>query len=134
MSRARRRLRRLEAEFLRASCTECGGSGATDSLGAPVEIEVVWEDPATEAEIQELRRWYEAGMPEEEPEEPIDQDEYCPRCGRQTLVVIDWHDAPSRRELRRLEAEMLARRGWDMTFLGLEPKEEGAAPGEPARE
>jgi hypothetical protein len=107
----RNRIRRLETGSGPTTCPECG-------LGpnSPVEHEVEWEPAPTQAEIDELRRWYERGMPEEEiPEEP--QDEYCPRCGRQTLYIIDWPDAPSRRELRRLEAEMLAARGWDTTFL-----------------
>ena len=121
MSGLRKRLERLEGNGVH-KCPECGGSGATDSPGATVEIEVVWEDPATEEEIQELRSWFERGMPEEEvAEEP--EGEYCPRCGRQTLIVIDWDDAPTPRELKRLQAEMLAARGWDTSFLFESPAE-----------
>jgi hypothetical protein len=122
----RNRLRRLEGgrgDY----CPECGGSGATDSLGNPIEIEVVWEDPATEEEIQELRSWFERGMPEEEvPEDP--QDEYCERCGRRTLTIIDWPDALPPRERKRLEAEMLANRGWSLdALLGKPSSQDGSS-------
>jgi hypothetical protein len=111
VSGIKRRLRALEGNG--GKCPECGGPWQP---GDPVEYEIVWEPAPTEEEIRKLRSWYEAGMPEEEsPPEP--EDEYCPRCGRQTLVVIDWPDALPPGELKRREAEQLARRGWSLDAL-----------------
>ncbi len=134
----RRRLERLEAAR-GDRCPECRFSEASENPSITVE----WEPLPTEEEISDLRAWYEAfqssapalgnrtgAATEEEPEDPnfnpIAHDEYCPRCGRQTLYIVDWDDAPSPRELRRLEAEMLARRGWTLP-TGEPGVEEGPA-------
>jgi len=109
----RRRLKRLEAERGRSSaCPECG-----ITPNAPIEYEVVWEDPPTQEEMRELREWYERGMPRgEEPSQPEQESQRCAQCGRWVLFVIDWPDAHAPGELRRLEAEMLARRDWNLNF------------------
>ncbi len=114
MGSLRRRLERLEDECGRSSaCPECG-----IDPNAPIEYEVVLEDPPTPEEMRELREWYERGMPpgEEPSSEPEEESQRCARCGRWVLYVIDWDDAPTRGELRRLEAEMLARRDWVLNF------------------
>jgi hypothetical protein len=114
----RRRLERLEAAR-GDRCPECGLSEATNS---GIEYVVEWEPLPTEEEISDLRAWYEAfqssapalgnrtgAATEEEPEDPTpDESSVCPQCGRQTLCVVDWDDAPTPEEHRRLEARMFA--------------------------
>ncbi len=119
----RRRLERLEDECGRSSaCPECG-----IDPNAPIEYEVVLEDPPTPEEMRELREWYERGMPpgEEPSSEPEEESQRCARCGRWVLYVIDWDDAPTRGELRRLEAEMLARRFANGDVPGYPPQGRG---------
>ena len=86
-----------------------------------------WEDPPTSEEMRGLREWYERGMPpEEEPSsEPEEESQRCTQCGRWVLFVIDWDDAPTRGELRRLEAEMLARRFANGDVPGYPPQGRG---------
>ncbi len=107
MSLLRRRLERLEADDGGEECPECGSNPHS-----PIVVE--WEDPPTEEDIAALRKWYEQGMPPEAEEEPSSSGP-CPRCGREEIIV-DWDDA-RRGELRRLEAEMMARRGWSLDGL-----------------
>jgi hypothetical protein len=109
----RRRLERLEAGYSDASpCNACGFDPES-----PI-ITVEWEDPPTEEDIAALREWYEQGMPSERMSDSSEEEPSrapCPRCGREEIIV-DWDDA-RRAELRRLEAEMMARRGWTLDAL-----------------
>ena len=101
----RRRLEKLEGGSGRP-CSECG-----IDPNAPIEYVVGGKDPPTPEEMRELREWYKRGMPPEE--EPLGPG---PRCGCGREIIIDWLDAPTRGELRRLEAEMRARRDWVPDF------------------
>jgi hypothetical protein len=93
----RNRLRRLETgESEARACPECGGPWRP---GDPVELVV--------------------SLGDEKAPEPIPTEPPCPECGREMEVVIDWDDAPSPEELRRLEAAMLERGA-------LQNKEEGS--------
>ena len=99
----RRRLEKLEAGDGR--CPECGGPWRP---GDPVEYIVEWEDPPTPEKLREYRGRREAGLPVEDPatrepaREPLPP---CPRCGcEREIVVVDWPDAPTPKELAKLEA------------------------------